>query len=240
MVDRLPRNRGRLRFVLVTPWHQFPSGAILSLQRRLALLAWAARTGTYVIEDDYDSEFRYDSRPIEALQGIDRGQRVIYIGTFSRILFPALRLGYMVVPKPLVSLFAQAKRPADRHSAPWPQQVLADFIHGGHLERHLRKCRARKAALRATLLAAVQKHFGDRAEVLGSGSGVHVLLRLPNYPPDRLEQLEAAAASKGVGICSARSYYLKPPSVSELVLGYGAMREQQIREGIRILASLIK
>ncbi|HEY1335882.1 MAG TPA: PLP-dependent aminotransferase family protein [Bryobacteraceae bacterium] len=239
-VDRLPRAAGRLRFVYVTPSHQFPSGAILSLQRRLALLAWAARTGTYVIEDDYDSEFRYEPRPIEALQGIDRGQRVIYVGTFSRSLFPALRLGYMVLPRPLAAVFGQAKRMADRHSASWPQQALADFIEDGRMERHLRKLRAHKAVLRAALLDAIERNFGDAAEALGAGSGVHILLRLLRWPADRLDALIAAAARRGVGIYSARRYYMKPPAVSELVLGYGAMREEGIREGIRILGMLAR
>jgi|SRR5579872_769361 len=239
LVDRLVRDSRGIRCVLVTPSHQFPSGAILSLQRRLALLTWAAKANAYVIEDDYDSEFRYDSRPIEALQGIDRGQRVIYIGTFSRSLFPALRLGYIVAPRPLVPLFSRAKELADRHSAPWTQQVLADFIAEGHLDRHLRKCRARMQSLRDALLESIGREFDDRAEISGSESGMHVLLRLRGIAGPVLPALIEAAARQGVGIHSARSYYLKPPKASELIIGYGAMSEDEIRAGVRILVSVL-
>ena len=135
----LPEAAAAARLVYVTPSHQFPTGAIMSLVRRLALLQWAETAEAYVLEDDYDSEFRYAGRPVEAVQGLDRSGRVIYVGTFSKVLFPALRLGYLVLPPPLVPLFTAAKWLADRHTSTLEQAVLTDFIHEGHFEHHLRR-----------------------------------------------------------------------------------------------------
>jgi GntR family transcriptional regulator/MocR family aminotransferase len=238
-VDRLPRRNRRARLAYVTPSHQFPAGAILPLARRLALLAWAERTGAYVLEDDYDSEYRYDERPVESVQGLDGGRRVLYIGTFSKVLAPALRVGYMVVPKPLMPVFTRAKLLEDRHTAIWQQEVLADFIRDGHFERYLRRCRARNASRRGALLDALEEHLGSAAQVSGASAGVHVLVWLRGLSQPRLNTVIAAAARQGVGIYSASQYYVKPPHRCELMLGYGALSERQIREGIRILGSLI-
>src|SRR5436309_10489439 len=172
---RLPRPAGHVRLAYVTPSHQFPTGAVLSLPRRLALLAWARRAGAWVIEDDYDSEYRYEGRPIEALQGLDQGARVLYVGTLSKVLFPALRLGYLVLPEPLVPPFVRAKALTDRHTPTFEQEVLADLIGEGHFERHLRRTRTRNAAGRAALLDALGGYLGNRVEVGGANAGVHVV-----------------------------------------------------------------
>src|SRR5262249_42771649 len=155
---------GSARLVSVTPSHQFPTGAVMSLTRRLALLRWAEKTQAYVVEDDYESEFRYAHRPVEAIQGLDRGGRVIYLGTLSKVLFPALRLGYMVVPDALVPALRAAKWYADRHTPTFLQDVLARFIADGHFERHVRRTRALIAQRCHTLLEALRHHFGDTVE----------------------------------------------------------------------------
>ncbi|MGH7786566.1 MAG: PLP-dependent aminotransferase family protein, partial [Candidatus Binatia bacterium] len=225
-----------VRLAYVTPSHQFPSGALMSLARRLALLRWAARNDVYVVEDDYDSEYRYVGRPVEALQGLDQDDRVIYLGTFSKLLFPALRLGYLVAPPPLVKAFVNAKALADTGSASLEQGALADFIREGHFERHVRRSRARNAARRATLLEAIATHFGRRAEVQAADAGIHILLRLRDMPARRLRAGVARAEQLGVRVYRAATCYLDPPADAGLLLGYAGLAEPQIRAGIRQLA----
>ncbi|HEU0297432.1 MAG TPA: PLP-dependent aminotransferase family protein, partial [Anaerolineales bacterium] len=145
------------RLVYVTPSHQFPLGVTLSLSRRLALLDWAKRVNAYVIEDDYDSEFRFTGRPLAALQGLDDANRVIYVGTFSKVLFPSIRIGYMILPTPLIGPFLNVRRLVDIHSPMLEQAVLADFMIEGHFRRHLRRMRTLYAERRRVLLEAVTK-----------------------------------------------------------------------------------
>jgi GntR family transcriptional regulator/MocR family aminotransferase len=227
------------RLAYVTPSHQFPSGAIMSLVRRLALLAWAERVGAYVLEDDYDSEFRYAGRPLEAVQGLDRSGRVIYVGTFSKVLFPALRLGYLVLPYTLVQPFTAAKWLTDRHTSTFEQEVLTDFIREGHFERHLRRSRTRNAARRAALLDALHEHLGERIEVSGANAGMHLLVWLRDVMPHQVDRLIERAAYAGVGLYSVSPYYLEPPRRAGLLLGYAAMTEAEIRAGIRRFAAVL-
>jgi GntR family transcriptional regulator/MocR family aminotransferase len=186
------------RIVFVTPSHQYPSGAILPLARRLALLEWAKRNNGVIVEDDYDGEFRYEGHPLESLQGLDREGRVIYIGTFSRTIFSALRIGYLIAPGTLVTAFAAAKWLCDRHTATLEQETLAEFIHSGMYERYLRRVRRRNAARRQALLEAIHTHLGERVEVTGDGAGAHVVL----WPTRRVteETVIAGAASRGVRV----------------------------------------
>ena len=235
----LPRAAATARLAYVTPSHQFPTGAIMSLARRLALLAWAERTDAYVLEDDYDSEYRYEGRPVEAVQGLDRSGRVIYVGTFSKVLFPALRLGYMVLPKPLLQPFLAAKWLTDRHTSTLEQEMLTDFIREGHFERHLRRSRMRNASRRAVLLEALATHLGGRIAISGANAGIHLLVWLHGTKPDRIDALIQEAARAGVGLYSVMPYYLTPPCRAGLLLGYGAMSEDDIRAGIQRLASVI-
>jgi GntR family transcriptional regulator/MocR family aminotransferase len=225
------------RMACVTPSHQFPTGAILPLSRRLALLQWAARTGGLVVEDDYDGEFRYAGQALESLQGLDAEGRVIYIGTFSRTVFCALRIGYLVVPKSLVNAFTAAKWLSDRHTATLEQQTLADFIASGMYERHLRSVRRRNAARRRALLDAIDKHLGDRVEVTGDGAGAHVVL----WPRGSYseEALVSRAASVGIRAYGIARYYLQTPSRVGLLLGYPRLREHAIKEGVRRLAEVL-
>src|SRR5215470_127611 len=188
--QRLP---SRARVAYVTPCHQFPTGVIMPLERRLALLAWAARAGSWVIEDDYVSEFRYEGHPLEALQSLDRDGRVIYVGTFSKTLFPALRVGYLVLPRSLMGAFVAAKWASDRFSAMLAQQALADFITSGQFERYLRRAGNRNAARRRALIGALQQHFGDRVEIAGENTGVHLVVWLNDVRPRDLPAVIARA-----------------------------------------------
>ena len=231
---KLPR---RAKAVFVTPSHQFPTGAILPLDRRLALIEWAHRKNAVIVENDYDGEFHYEGRPLESLQGLDREGRTVYIGTFSRTIFPALRIGYLVVPKSLSSAFTTAKWLADQHSATLEQKTLAEFITSGLYQRHLRRLRRRNTDRREALLDATHRYLGERVEVSGDGSGTHVIL----WSRSRLSEAEviANAASRSVGIYRISHYYLKKRPRTGFMLGYTTLNVNDIREGIRLLAEVL-
>ena len=238
-VARAGRVAARARLAYVTPSHQFPTGVVMTLPRRLALLAWAERAGAWVVEDDYDSEYRYGGRPVESLQGLDRAGRVIYVGTFSKVMFPALRLGYLVLPPRLVGPCTTAKALADTGSPGLEQRALADFLTAGHYERYLRRTRARNRDRRAALLAAVKHHLGDRVEVAGANAGLHVLLWLRGIPATGAPRVVTRAARVGVGVYTPDLFYLGRPPRAGLVLGYASLDEDAIREGIRRLARVV-
>src|SRR5258708_4618697 len=227
----------RAKVVFVTPSHQFPTGAILPLARRLALLEWARRENSVIVENDYDGEFHYEGRPLESLQGLDTEGRIIYVGTFSRTVFPALRIGYMVVPKSLATVFTTAKWLSDQHSATLEQQTLAEFIATGMYERYLRRLRRGNAARREALLEAIHTYLGERVEVTGDGSGAHVVL----WPRKRISENAAIAdaPSRRAGIYALSHCFLKKPSRTGLMLGYSTLNEEQIREGIRLLGDVL-
>ena len=235
------------RLVYVTPSHQFPTGATLSLARRLALLEWAARRDVLIVEDDYDSEFRYTGRPVESLQGLDRSARVAYVGTFSTVLFPPFRVGYAVLPPDLVGPFVQAKWLADRQTPTLEQLALADFLEEGHFERHLRRMRRLAANRRAALLAAIEEHLGDLVEPPRAGAGMHVMLRLAGPGPAPVDGVPTAletavvagAAARGVGVYPVGSCRIRPSADSAILLGYAALPEDRIREGVRRLAEVV-
>jgi GntR family transcriptional regulator / MocR family aminotransferase len=240
-VDRDGLNPRKLpasaRLAFVTPSHQFPTGVILSLARRLTLLDWAKRKRAVIVEDDYDGEFHYEGQPLESLQGLDREGRVIYVGTFSRTVFPALRIGYLIAPKGLVQAFMAAKWLSDRHTATLEQQTLAEFISTGIYERYLRRVRRRNAQRRRVLLEGIQKQLGDRVEVTGDGAGAHVVL----WPRQRVAEQTVIrnAATRGVSVYGISPYCLKPPSQTGILLGYSRMREKEIQEGLRRLGEVL-
>jgi GntR family transcriptional regulator/MocR family aminotransferase len=225
------------RVAYVTPSHQFPTGAILPLARRQALLNWARRRNAVIVEDDYDGEFRYEGRPLESLQGLDTEGRVIYVGTFSRTIFSSLRIGYLIAPPSLVRAFSSAKWLCDRHTATLEQETLAEFIRTGMYERHLHRVRRRNAANRTALVEAVQTHLGGRVELTGAGAGAHVVLWLDERA-DEVATVEAAAA-RGVGVYGVAPYFLRKRSRPGLMLGYARMRAVDIREGVRRLAEVL-
>jgi GntR family transcriptional regulator/MocR family aminotransferase len=223
-------NTSSLKLVYVTPSHQFPTGVVLSLSRRLQLLSWAQETGAVILEDDYDSEYRYNSRPIPALQGLDPSNSVIYLGTFSKVLFPSLRIGYLVVPNNLVDLFARARWLADRHNPLLEQKVLTDFINEGHLERHIRRMRHLYDRRRQVLVQALKSYLGDKVKILGENAGIHLTIQINTSLSDK--EIIEAAAKIGVGLTTARNYYLESSSQGEFLLGYSQLDEKQIEEGI--------
>lgn len=227
-----------IKLVYVTPSHQFPTGAVLSLPRRLELLSWAQQTGAMIIEDDYDSEYRYGERPIPALQGLDQSDSVLYIGTFSKVLFPSLRIGYLVLPQSLIPVFTRAKWLADRQSPLLEQRVLADFINEGYLERHIRQMRAHYDQRRQALVQALNFYLGERAKILGENAGIHLMVRLHTSLSD--EEIVYRAAQVGVGMMSAQPHYLKANRTGEFIFGYSELTEHQIQEGIRRLAQAIE
>ncbi len=225
------------RLVYVTPSHQFPLGVTMSLTRRLQLLEWADRTGAWILEDDYDSEYRYSGPPLSSLQGLDRQQRVIYIGTFSKVLIPALRLGYMLVPPDLVGPFLSAKSSSDRHSAIVEQAALAQFISEGHFGRHIRRMRALYKQRHDALIAAAERQLQGRLELRPSGAGMHLVGWLPNGVDDRRvsERLKVA----GVVAPALSNYCLKTNRKKGLILGYAAFTEAEINKGVQRLARVL-
>jgi GntR family transcriptional regulator / MocR family aminotransferase len=233
-------NRARsrqVRLAYITPSHQYPMGMTMSATRRILLLNWAVRTGAWIIEDDYDSEIRFGARPIASLQGLDADGRVIYIGTFSKVMFPALRLGYVVVPKYLVRAFFNARDAADIFSPTLYQAVMTDFIREGHFARHIRRMRMLYAERRAALVEALREHFGDAVEVLGSEAGMHLVALLPHGLKDVAVSKKAAA--KGISAMPLSMCYMKTQPRPGLILGYGGTTPAQIREAARILATCI-
>lgn len=208
----------RARAALVTPSHQYPLGATLSASRRLQLLDWAQATGSWIIEDDYDSEYRYESQPIAALQGLDRDARVLYIGTFSKVLFPALRVGYVVVPTDLVDRFSAVREAMDICPPALTSAVLADFIAEGHFARHLRRTSLLYRERRSALVDGLQRRLGSRLRVVGAEAGIH-LVALSDRPGDRA--LSRRAAADGLWAMPLSACYLGRPSQHGLVLGYG-------------------
>ncbi len=234
------RGSGRIpRLAYVTPSHQYPTGVVMPLARRLQLLDWAARCRAFIVEDDYDSEYRYEGRPIQALAGLDSTGRVIYVGTFSKLMFPALRLGYLVLPKSLVEPIAAAKAIADTGTGSILQLALADFIEQGHFERHMHRTTRHNRMLRAKLLEAIAQQFGDRVEISGANTGLHVLAWIDGCNGRPIQSVVEKARKVGVGIYPVAPCYLTPPQRTGVLLGYGALNEREIREGIRRLAAVL-
>jgi GntR family transcriptional regulator/MocR family aminotransferase len=229
-VPKAAKQKNSARLAYVTPSHQFPTGVVLPIARRLELLDWASRVGAFVIEDDYDSEYRYDGPPLQALAGLDREGRVIYVGTFSKILFPALRLAYLVLPESLVEPVAAAKALEDTGTAALEQLVLADFIRTGHFDRHLRRTNASNAARRNALVAALRQEFGERAEVCGANAGLHILVWLKGKHGRMIADVQHKAEMAGVGLYTVDSLYTRPPPRTGVVLGYAPLREREIRD----------
>jgi GntR family transcriptional regulator/MocR family aminotransferase len=235
-VGQLPRPDGPdvPRLVYVTPSHQFPTGATLSLPRRFQLLEWATRVGALVVEDDYDSEFRYAGRPLESLQGLDRAGVVAYVGSFSKALFPPLRVGFVVVPDDMAGPFVAAKWLADRQTATPEQQVLSDFIQEGHFERHLRRMRRLYQARREALLDALGRELAGVVTPGGDGAGLHLVAWLAAGLDARAIAEQAASLGVATSPISDRSY--DGTSREGLLLGFAALDEDRIRAGVKHLA----
>jgi len=218
------------RAVYVTPSHQYPTGVSMSLNRRLELIAWARKRAAVIIEDDYDSEYRYSGSPLPALQGLAEEVPVIYCGTFSKVMFPGLRIGYVIVPDSLVAAFTRAKRLADNYTPLLQQLALREFIAEGHLERHIRRMRRLYGNRREALLTALRKHFGDGAIVEGDDAGMHAFVHIEDRG-----LLERARRHK-VQLRPAQPCYLEGDHSQRYLFGFSSLPERGIREGIRRLA----
>ncbi|MEZ0469443.1 PLP-dependent aminotransferase family protein [Luteimonas salinilitoris] len=231
--EALPARGARL--VCVTPSHQFPTGALLSLSRRMALLDYAQRTGSWIFEDDYDGEFRYDARPLAALRSLDRHDRVIYVGTFSKVMFPALRLGYLVMPAGLRRDFVAAKWLDDFGSPAIEQAAMANFIADGGFERHLRRTARELKRRRDALLAGLRRYGGDRLQIADSRAGMHLAVWLRGRGRADAEALIARARRRGLGLYSISPRYLDPPDRAGLLMGYGGLSVAEIEQAVALL-----
>jgi GntR family transcriptional regulator/MocR family aminotransferase len=225
------------RAVYVTPSHQYPLGVTMTASRRLQLLDWAQSRGAWIIEDDYDSEYRYESQPITALQGLDRDGRVIYIGTLSKVLFPALRIGYLVIPPDLVPRFAAVREATDLFPPTLPQAVLAEFIGAGHFARHVRRMRALYRERRSALVDAIAQEFRGALSVLGAEAGIHLVVTLPRGSRD--QAVAARAAREGVWAMPLSRCYAGGMSRQGLVLGYGGAGADVIPAAVRRLRRIV-
>ena len=237
-VEEIIRRGPQARAVYITPSHQYPMGSTMSAARRMLLLNWAVRTGAWIIEDDYDSEYRFESRPIAALQGLDTDARVIYVGTFSKVIFPALRLGYLVVPKDLMPAFSAARDAADVFSATLYQAVLTDFFREGHFGRHIRRMRMLYMSRRRSLLKAIHTQTKDMFEVIGAEAGMHLVVLLPPGMSD--VTVARKAAQMGISATPLSTCYANQPARGGLILGYGGVNAHEIHNGIRRLRMCVQ
>ena len=243
--DQLGRVRNAA-FAYVTPTHQFPLGSFLTMPRRQSLLQWAARTGAWILEDDYDSEYRYAVRPVPTLHSLDESGAVIYIGTFSKTLSPELRLGYLIVPDRLVNAFVSAKQLADRHAPSRTQRTLAVLLEEGSYDRHVRRIRRLQDARRTALLAALERHLPGRVTVEGASSGLHLVAWIQGLPSAREADLVAAARRERVLVYPVGVFFLpqdgpqKTRRSAGLVLGYAHLNPDQIEQGVKRLAATVR
>jgi GntR family transcriptional regulator / MocR family aminotransferase len=226
------------RLAYVTPSHQFPLGLTMSLPRRIELLRWAKTSGAWLLEDDYDSEFRYASRPLAALQGLDAEACVIYTGTFSKIVFPSLRLGYVVVPPPLVETFVKLRLLTDVHPPTFMQAVLADFLADGHFERHIRRMRMLYRERQEALVAAARQNLDGLLDVRPADGGMHLLGWLPAGIDDSDASRDAAV--EGLDVLPLSCFTRSRLDQSALLLGYAGLTPKEIANGTRRLGKVLE
>lgn len=227
------------RFIFVTPSHQYPLGAVMSLSRRRLLLEYAAAHQVWIMEDDYDSEFRYGSRPLASLQGMDSGDRVLYLGTFSKTLFPGLRIGFLVVPPALAAPFGAGLSELYRGGQFFTQAVLADFMNEGHYASHIRRMRLLYAERLGLLQQAITRHFGERVTISGGDAGLHLVLGLPQDCDDLA--ISGNALQQGIITRPLSGYYMHATHAQRgLVLGYACVPSEQIGPLFDTLALIIK
>ncbi|HEY7225274.1 MAG TPA: PLP-dependent aminotransferase family protein [Micromonosporaceae bacterium] len=234
VVDALP---GSARLVYVTPSHQYPLGVAMSPARRTALLSWARSAGAVVVEDDYDSEFRYGQRPLQPLHSIDRSSHVVYIGTFSKTMFPALRLGFLIAPASLRCALRTAKQLSDWHTDTVSQAALAHFIDEGLLARHIRRASRHYAARRVAIRSWLGE-MGNLLEALPSSAGLH--LTALARPGVAIDDAVGRAKASGVVLRSVAPFHVDTPVRDGLMLGYGAIPVERIRDALRLLADALQ
>lgn len=226
------------RLIMTTPSHQYPTGRVMSLLRRLALIERARQSGAWIIEDDYDSEFRRAGPAPPALFGLQPNAPVVYVGTFSKTLYPGLRLGYLVLPHAVAADFARATTQATRAGQGIEQRALADFIQRGYYTAHLRRMRARYAAREVALRAALKKAFGPSVELSGGEAGLHLVMWFPDGIRDT--DVEKSAEELGLGVRALERYTRAPMRCNGLVLGYGNLEEGMLAEAVRRLVVAVR
>ena len=226
----------KARAAYVTPSHQYPLGATMSAGRRMQLLNWAQTAGSWIIEDDYDSEYRFESAPISSLQGLDRNARVIYIGTFSKVLFPSLRLGYIVIPEDLVSHFIAVRFAMDIFPPYLYQEALTDFMREGHFARHIRKMRLLYSERRTALVNSLREQLPE-LEIHGSQAGMHLAVTLPKGLNDR--EIASRAASKGLWLFPLSPSYLGKFPRQGFILGFGNIPTDEMPRAVSQLATYL-
>jgi GntR family transcriptional regulator / MocR family aminotransferase len=225
------------RAALVAPSHQYPLGVTMSAARRLQLLHWARQAGSWIIEDDYDSEYRFESKPIASLQGLDDTSRVIYIGTFSKVLFPSLRAGYLVIPADLVDHFLAMRHAMDVSPPHLFQAVLADFIAEGHFSRHIRRMRALYGERRAVLVESLAREFGSQLQAIGNMAGIHLTVTLPKGFDD--VAIAKRAAEESLWLWPLSPTYIAKPSHNGCILGFGSTTAAEIPGAVRRLHTIL-
>jgi GntR family transcriptional regulator / MocR family aminotransferase len=233
-IKRCPKARA----VFITPSHQFPMAMTMSAGRRMMLLDWAFRNNSWIVEDDYDSEYDFRKRPIAAVQGLDTNARVIYVGTFSKVLFPSLRIGYLIIPADLISAFSRIRQASDLSHSTLEQAVLADFIAEGHLARHIRRMRMLYMERNQILVAEIEKQLGDTVQIISAHAGMHLVCLLPAGVEDAIVWQEAARA--GIASWPLSICYQRKPDRGGLILGYGGVDRKQIQDGVKRLAAVIR
>jgi GntR family transcriptional regulator/MocR family aminotransferase len=232
IVDAIPRN---VRAVYVTPSHQYPTGVAMTLSRRQALLAWAERHDVAIIEDDYDSEFRFSVRPLEPLRTLDRTGRVVYVGSFSKSLLPSLRVGFLIAPRSLQAAVHRAKFLADWHSPTLVQVALARFIDQGDFARYLRRVNKIYRERHELIASALASDFGDHLEPIPSFSGLHMAARARHISVDGIDMIADRARARDVAIQTLAPFAVGEHSNAGIVLGYGGIRTEHIVDGLRRL-----
>ena len=235
--DRLPDRPAKLTYV--TPSHQFPTGAVLTHERRIALLDYARAGSGWIVEDDYDGEFRHERRAVEALQSLDRDGRVVYVGSFSKSLFPALRLGYVVAPPTLREDLLAAKWASDYGTPSLEQTALEELIRSGTFDRHLRYVTRKLAERRAVLRRSLVEELGDRIEILDSHSGMHFMLWINGLSIRDGDALVSAAAARQLAIYPVTRCYFDPPERLGLIMGFSAISAKEIPAAVKVLAEAI-
>jgi GntR family transcriptional regulator/MocR family aminotransferase len=237
VVHELPPRGPRL--ICVTPSHQFPSGEVMSFARRVELLDYAARQDSWILEDDYDSEFRYEGRPLPALRSLDLADRVIYVGSFSKTLFPSLRLAYMVCPAAIREDLFRAKRLDDLGSPAIDQAALAAFLRGRRFEKHLLKSISELRRRRQTLLEGLNGHIGTSIKIAGAAAGMHVVAWLRRLDYAGLSRLIAMAAERDLGLHPIHPYYRTPPLCPGLLLGFAGLPIAQLEKATALLSQCL-
>jgi GntR family transcriptional regulator/MocR family aminotransferase len=222
----------------VSPSHQYPMGVVMSASRRLQLLNWAYGAGSWIIEDDYDSEYRYESMPIASLQGLDLHSRVVYIGTFSKVLFPAVRVGYVVIPPDLIDRYAAVRQTIDIFSPNLYQQVLSDFINEGHFERHIRRMRMIYRERRNALVNALREELADQLNVVGGEAGLSLTVTLTNHASD--VAISARAAQQNLWLWPLSICYAGSAAQQGFVLGFGGIPSQEMPSAVRRLRGALE